>query len=462
MKKYFTTEDIDNYKNYKYKSEDNTFLTQQYYKIWVQLQKCIPSFIHPNIITILGLLSIITGFVLMKNYNCNKIMGLSILLYMGWDSIDGIHARKIKNTSIIGEYFDHLIDMVNTGMITDCLLTQLGIEDLFVKNFTITITSFCFIVPHYKSIITKIIVFEGTFNVSLILTISSLILLLGIRLPKILTNLYFIIGLLIIILLAHVYKMLQIMFNLDLSNSNSNSNTNTNIQTPIIIFLWYIIKIFVLTIKENYYPFSNTIIDALLLLELTNYKIFKKDINWFILIIPILYIINPLIISSIIINYIVNIVNKISKELEINMFKVEEKKLRVFCCGVFDMCHLGHMILFKKISESFDEPIKLIVGVHSDDVCRGYKREPIINELIRLRTIELCKYVDEIIEDCPLIITKEYILKNNFDVIIIGEEYKDNNDIKWYPGSFELNNYKYISRCTDISTTDIIKKIKSL
>ena len=422
MKKYFTIEDIENYKNYKYKSEDNTFLTQQYNKIWVQLQKCIPSFIHPNIITILGLFSIIIGFVLMKNYNCNKIMGSSILLYMGWDSIDGIHARKIKNTSIIGEYFDHLIDMVNTGMITDCLLTQLGIDDLLVKNLTIIIASFCFIVPHYKSIITKKLVFEGTFNVSLILTISSLILLLGIRLPKILSNLNFIIGLLIIILLAHVYKMLQIISNIDLSN--------LNIQTPLIIFLWYIIKIFILTIKENNYPFSNTIIDSLLLLELTNYKIFKKDINWFILIIPILYIINPLILSSILINYIINIMNKISKELGINMFKVEEKKLRVFCCGVFDMCHLGHMILFKKISKSFDEPIKLIVGVHSDEVCQGYKREPIINEQIRYRTVELCKYVDEIIIDCPLIITKEYILKNNFDVVIIGEEYKDNKDTK--------------------------------
>ena len=144
------------------------------------------------------------------------------------------------------------------------------------------------------------------------------------------------------------------------------------------------------------------------------------------------------------------------------MIKIEEKKLRVFCCGVFDMCHLGHMMLFKKISESFDEPIKLIVGIHSDEVCRGYKREPIINEFIRYRTVELCKYVDEIIEDCPLITTKEYILKNNFDIVIIGEEYKGGFDIKWYPGSFELDNYKYISRFTEISTTDIIKKIKSM
>ena len=72
MKEYFTTEELDNYKNYKYESEDNTFLSSQYNKMWVLLQKFIPSFIHPNIITILGLFSIITGFILMKNYNCYK------------------------------------------------------------------------------------------------------------------------------------------------------------------------------------------------------------------------------------------------------------------------------------------------------------------------------------------------------------------------------------------------------
>ena len=71
------------------------------------------------------------------------------------------------------------------------------------------------------------------------------------------------------------------------------------------------------------------------------------------------------------------------------------------------------MMLFKKIVESSDEPIKLIVGIHNDNICIDYKREPIINEKIRYKTVELCKYVDEIMEDCPLVVTKDLILANN-------------------------------------------------
>ena len=119
------------------------------------------------------------------------------------------------------------------------------------------------------------------------------------------------------------------------------------------------------------------------------------------------------------------------------------------------------MILFEKISKSFSEPIELIVGIHSDKSCTDYKRAPIINEKIRYETVAHCKYVDKVYVDAPLITTREFILDNKIDIVIIGEEYKGKSDKYWYPGAFELSIYKYISRCELISTSDIIKKIKS-
>jgi cytidyltransferase-like protein len=201
-------------------------------------------------------------------------------------------------------------------------------------------------------------------------------------------------------------------------------------------------------------------VDIYLLIKLINYKIFKLQINTNLLIIPLLFSVNNTITFSYVISLIINFIQKLSKILKINIFKIEYKKKRVFCCGVFDMCHFGHMVLFEKIYKSFNEPIELIVGIHSDKTVSEYKREPIINENIRYKTISYCRHVDTIIIDCPLIITKEYILLNNLDVVIIGEEYKGNKDIEWYPGAFELNNFMYISRCDDISTTEIINKIK--
>lgn len=143
------------------------------------------------------------------------------------------------------------------------------------------------------------------------------------------------------------------------------------------------------------------------------------------------------------------------------MDKDKKKILRVYCCGVYDMCHLGHMKLFEKINKSFDQPIHLIVGVHSDKTVKSYKRHPIINEKFRVETIGLCKYVDEVWSDADLIVSKEFCLTNNLDCVIIGEEYKGTKDTQWYWGPMELGIHKYISRFEELSTTDIINKIKS-
>lgn len=140
---------------------------------------------------------------------------------------------------------------------------------------------------------------------------------------------------------------------------------------------------------------------------------------------------------------------------------MNDKIIRVYCCGVFDLCHLGHMKFFEKIVKSFDTHVHLIVGVHSDLTVESYKREPIINEKFRVETVRLCKYVDEVWADADLVVSKEFCLVNNLDCVIIGEEYKGNKDISWYWGPIELGIHKYISRFEELSTTDIIKKIKS-
>lgn len=454
MKKYLTKDNINNYKKYKYESEDRSYLSSKYKIFWDLVQKIIPKYVHPNIITLLGLLSVIFGYNMMKIYSNNFIMGLCIFLYMNFDAIDGIHARNTFTSSVIGEYLDHIIDLVNISMLTDCLLTQIDFTDSFVKNIFTTTASYCFIITHYESVILNKIKFEGVTDVSLILTIISIIFLTGLRLPTIMINNIILLGILSLIAIGNTYKFYQLVC--------KTLEKNINFELAVLIGIWYIIKYIGSIFNPTNYIWTITIIDTILLVELINFKIFRKNPNLILGILPGIFSINPLIISSIIINYLINCINKISTELKINIFQVEHKKLRVFCCGVFDMCHIGHLMLFKKIYDSFDVPIKLIVGVHNDKSCIEYKRETIINEKLRYKTVELCKYVDEVVEDCPLVITKEFIEQGEYDVVIIGEEYKNNKDIDWYPGAFELNNYKYISRFTEISTTDIINKIKSL
>ena len=142
------------------------------------------------------------------------------------------------------------------------------------------------------------------------------------------------------------------------------------------------------------------------------------------------------------------------------MLESDVKKLRVYCCGVFDLCHLGHMILFENIVKSFDKPIELIVGVHSDAETKNYKREPVIKEEFRYQAVAHCKYVDSVVPEAALVVTAAFIKENNIDVVIIGEEYRGNKDSVWYQGALELGVEKYIQRYEPLSSSDIIERIK--
>ena len=54
--------------------------------------------------------------------------------------------------------------------------------------------------------------------------------------------------------------------------------------------------------------------------------------------------------------------------------------LNIFCDGVFDLFHKGHLKHLQKIKNHFNEPIQLIVGVINDELSIAYKRKPIFNQ----------------------------------------------------------------------------------
>jgi len=91
----------------------------------------------------------------------------------------------------------------------------------------------------------------------------------------------------------------------------------------------------------------------------------------------------------------------------------------VYTYGVFDMFHIGHLNLFKKIKDSFH---KLIVGVHNDDDVMTYKSKPIIPYSERIEIIKSCKYVDSVYENADLIVTDDLLNKLNADYVVAGRE----------------------------------------
>jgi glycerol-3-phosphate cytidylyltransferase len=93
--------------------------------------------------------------------------------------------------------------------------------------------------------------------------------------------------------------------------------------------------------------------------------------------------------------------------------------MTAYTYGVYDLFHIGHVNLFKRIKQKCS---KLIVGVHNDEQVMTYKNKPIINYYDRLEIVKSCRYVDEIYENADLITTDNVLIKLKADFIFAGNE----------------------------------------
>ena len=130
--------------------------------------------------------------------------------------------------------------------------------------------------------------------------------------------------------------------------------------------------------------------------------------------------------------------------------------IRAYLDMAADMFHIGHLNLIKRSRNMCDY---LIVGVHSDLDIASYKRMPVIPEDDRYEIIRCCKYVDEVIVTAPLSITKKFIEENKINVVIRGND-KTPEIMKQLKVPMEMGIVKFLPRTENISTSDIIRKIK--
>jgi cytidyltransferase-like protein len=122
--------------------------------------------------------------------------------------------------------------------------------------------------------------------------------------------------------------------------------------------------------------------------------------------------------------------------------------------GVYDLFHIGHVNLFKRIKQ---QCTKLIVGVHNDEQVMTYKNKPIISYLDRLEIVKSCRYVDEVYENADLITTDNILIKLKADYVFAGNENPEY--LKKY---YQVSPYKLIllDRTENISTSKIKEKLK--
>ncbi|KAH3761176.1 choline-phosphate cytidylyltransferase A [Pelomyxa schiedti] len=135
---------------------------------------------------------------------------------------------------------------------------------------------------------------------------------------------------------------------------------------------------------------------------------------------------------------------------------------RVYCDGIFDLFHIGHMLMLKQAKFSLGDPqkIHLIAGVCSDELTVKNKGKTVFDWKTRCASVENCKWVDEVAPDAPWVLTDEFIEKYKIDFVAhdalpyitagIGDVYAH---IK------ERGMFLETKRTEGISTSDIILQI---
>jgi len=133
--------------------------------------------------------------------------------------------------------------------------------------------------------------------------------------------------------------------------------------------------------------------------------------------------------------------------------------IRVYLDTVADLFHIGHLNLFRQARSLFENPVELLVGVHSDKDVESYKRRPIIKQEHRYEMVRCCSLVDKVIESAPLVITHEFIDLHNIDYVVHGDDISDELK-KQHAVPIELGIVKYVPYTKGISTTEIIERIR--
>lgn len=137
----------------------------------------------------------------------------------------------------------------------------------------------------------------------------------------------------------------------------------------------------------------------------------------------------------------------------------KNRPVRIYCDGIYDLFHYGHARSLQQAKNLF-ENTTLIVGIPSDELTKELKGDVILTAKERIESLKHCKYVDEIVENAPWIVTLDYIEKYKIDFVAHDNApYPgvDSEDI--YAPLKRLNKFIPTKRTLGISTTGIITQL---
>ncbi|KAL4809741.1 hypothetical protein BDV18DRAFT_132694 [Aspergillus unguis] len=137
----------------------------------------------------------------------------------------------------------------------------------------------------------------------------------------------------------------------------------------------------------------------------------------------------------------------------------EGRAVRVYADGVFDLFHVGHMRQLEQAKKAFPDTY-LIVGVTGDEETHQRKGLTVLSGAERAESLRHCKWVDEVIPNCPWIVTPEFIDEHNIDYVAHDDlpyGAAEGDDI--YAPIKAQGKFLVTQRTEGVSTTGVITRI---
>lgn len=134
------------------------------------------------------------------------------------------------------------------------------------------------------------------------------------------------------------------------------------------------------------------------------------------------------------------------------------RPVRVYADGVFDLFHLGHMRQLEQAKKAFPD-VYLLVGVTGDEETHRRKGLTVLSGAERAETVRHCKWVDEVVESCPWIVTPEFLEEHKIDYVAHDDlPYGADEGDDIYKSIKEAGKFLVTQRTEGVSTTGIITK----
>jgi len=137
----------------------------------------------------------------------------------------------------------------------------------------------------------------------------------------------------------------------------------------------------------------------------------------------------------------------------------QDRPIRIYADGVFDLFHLGHMRQLEQAKKSFPN-VELVCGIPSDKETHKRKGLTVLTDKQRCDTLLHCKWVDEVIPNAPWCVTTDFLHEHNIDYVAHDDlpyASADSDDI--YMPIKKKGMFLTTQRTEGISTSDIITKV---